>query len=130
MIGQLTREAVRQRAHFRCEYCHLAQVDSPLAKLQIEHIRPRKHGGSDALDNLALACIDCNLRKGVNLTGIDPQTMAITPLFDPRSQAWADHFEFRAHQIYGRTAIGRASIAVLDLNSADRIQTRLATSAV
>jgi hypothetical protein len=30
----------------------LAEEYSPLAKLQIEHIRPKKHGGTDAIENL------------------------------------------------------------------------------
>src|SRR5436309_15778446 len=59
---------VRERAGNRCEYCQLRQEDSPLAALHIEHILPRSHGGTDDLDNLALACIDCNLHKGTNLT--------------------------------------------------------------
>ena len=54
------------------------KVISPLAALHIEHVRPRKHGGTDDGDNLALTCIDCNLRKGPNLTGIDPGTGAVT----------------------------------------------------
>ena len=44
-----------------------------MAVLHVEHIVPRMHGGSDDLENLALACIDCNLHKGSNLTGIDPE---------------------------------------------------------
>lgn len=71
-MNQATRQLVRTRAKARCEYCQLPEANSPLAKLQIEHVRPRKHGGSDDLSNLALACIDCNLRKGVNLTGMIP----------------------------------------------------------
>ncbi|MFN8709031.1 MAG: HNH endonuclease, partial [Planctomyces sp.] len=47
------RRHVRQRAQDRCEYCGLRQEHSPLAALQIEHITPRKHGGSDELENLA-----------------------------------------------------------------------------
>jgi 5-methylcytosine-specific restriction endonuclease McrA len=33
-------------------------------RFHIEHVIPRQHGGSDDADNLALACPDCNLRKG------------------------------------------------------------------
>ena len=73
-----TRTLVRRRAADRCEYCRLHQDDSPLAALHIEHIRPRKHGVTDHESNLCLACIDCNLRKGPNLTGIDPGTGAVT----------------------------------------------------
>jgi 5-methylcytosine-specific restriction endonuclease McrA len=76
MIGPQIRALVRERAHNACEYCHLHQDDSPLVTLHLEHIIPRIHGGSDDINNLALACIDCNLHKGPNLAGIDPQTMS------------------------------------------------------
>ena len=72
MISAQIRAQVRQRAQNACEYCHPPQDDSPLAALHVEHIIPKIHGGSDDVENLALACIDCNLHKGTNLTGIDP----------------------------------------------------------
>ena len=84
MISAQIRAQVRERAQNACEYCHLHQDDSPLAALHVEHIIPKIYGGSDDLDNLALACIDCNLHKGTNLTGIDPETSEITQLFHPR----------------------------------------------
>jgi len=31
--------------------------------LHIEHILLKIHGGTDDMENLALACIDCNLHK-------------------------------------------------------------------
>jgi hypothetical protein len=46
------------------------------------------------LDNLALACWACNLKKGPNLTGLDPETEEIISLFNPRKDRWADHFAF------------------------------------
>jgi len=95
MISPQTRAQVRERAHNACEYRHLHQDDSPLAALHVEHIIPKVHGGTDDLDNLALACIDCNLHKGTNLTGIDPETNEVTELFHPRRQAWDDHFELQ-----------------------------------
>ena len=79
-----TKALVQERAGNCCEYCQLHQDDSPLAALHIEHIIPKKHGGSEDMDNLALACIDCNLHKGSNLTGIDPETNEVTELFHPR----------------------------------------------
>ena len=80
MISAQIRAQVRQRAQNACEYCHLHQEDSPLAALHVEHIIPKIHGGSDDVENLALACIDCNLHKGTNLTGFDPETNVITEL--------------------------------------------------
>jgi hypothetical protein len=95
-----------------------------LAALHIEHIRPKKHGGTDDLANLALACVDCNLHKGTNLCGIDPETGEVVSIFNPRTQLWNDHFEWQGIHIGGRTAVGRATIAVLALNSEDQLALR------
>lgn len=124
MIGSQTRTQVRKRAHYACEYCHLHQDDSPLAALHVEHIIPKVHGGTDELDNLALACIDCNLHKGTNLTGIDPQTDKVTELFHPRRQSWNEHFESQGVHIVGKTGTGRTTIRVLNMNSEDQIALR------
>lgn len=121
------QEQVRLRAGNRCEYCQLPQADSPLAALHIEHIRPVKHGGTNDAENLCLACIDCNLHKGPNLTGIDPATGTVTELFHPRRQVWAEHFEWRAVQIVGRTAVGRTTVRVLNMNSDDQVDLRMAS---
>jgi len=118
------REHVRERAGNACEYCHLHQNDSPLASLHLEHIVPRVHGGDDDLPNLALACVDCNLHKGTNLTGIDPETGLITELFHPRRQRWNDHFEWLGIYISGKTAVGRTTIRVLNMNSDDQLALR------
>jgi hypothetical protein len=124
MIGSQTRTQVRERAQNACEYCHLHQDDSPLAALHVEHIIPRIHGGTDDSDNLALACIDCNLHKGTNLTGIDPQTNEVTELFHPRRQSWTEHFELQGVYLAGKTAIGRTTIRVLSMDSEDQVAVR------
>lgn len=127
-MTEAVRQLIRTRAGHRCEYCQLHQDDSPLAALHIEHIRPKKHAGSDDEENLALACIDCNLHKGPNLTGIDPQTGAVTVLFHPRQDVWAEHFEWNDIRLVVRTAVGRTTVAVLELNGDDRLDLRLAAA--
>jgi hypothetical protein len=124
MVSATTREAVFSRAGGVCEYCQLPEEFSPVARLQIEHVLPLKHGGTSDFDNLALACIDCNLRKGSNLTGIDPESGQITQIFNPRVQTWAEHFTWKGVEIEGRTSVGRATIRVMDLNSEDRLVVR------
>ena len=118
------RIEVRDRARNACEYCHLHQDDSPLAILHLEHIIPKIHGGGSDLDNLALACVDCNLHKGTNLTGIDPETGLITELFHPRRQRWEDHFEWLGIYLQGKTAVGRTTVRVLNMNSDDQLVLR------
>ena len=123
-----TRNRVRQRAGCRCEYCGLHEDQSPLAALHVEHVIPRKHNGSDDLDNLALACIDCNLHKGTNIAGYDPATGQMTGLFHPRRMAWSEHFEWQGVLIAGKTAIGRTTVDVLQMNADERLQLRVAHS--
>ena len=119
-----SKRLVRQRADNRCEYCGLSQEQSPLASLQIEHIIPKKHDGTDDVDNIALACIDCNLAKSSNIAGRDPETLQLTPLFNPRKDHWNEHFEWRGPHILGTSAIGRTTVKVLNMNSADQLELR------
>ncbi|WP_410001711.1 HNH endonuclease [Singulisphaera sp. GP187] len=60
----------------------------PFIGFHIEHITAKQHGGSDEPENLCVACGRCNShKKGPNLTGIDPDTGRIEPLFNPRKMA-------------------------------------------
>lgn len=118
------RDAVRQRAEVRYEYCRLRQEHAPFARFHVEHIIPRQHGGGEELSNLALACHHCNLHKGPNLTGVDPETDQIVPLFNPRTQRWEDHFALHESRIAGLTATGRATARVLSMNTPERLQLR------
>jgi hypothetical protein len=115
-------EQVRMRAGGRCEYCRAPQA-AFRRPFHIEHIIARQHGGTTQLDNLALACWRCNLKKGPNLAGIDPKTGRMEPLFHPRKARWADHFALGIGtllplgiQVQGLTPIGRATVWVLGLN--------------
>jgi hypothetical protein len=78
----------------------------------------------DDADNLALACHRCNLHKGPNLTGIDPQTGQVASLFNPRRDRWSDHFTMEGARIHGVSAIGRATVQVLNMNDARRLELR------
>lgn len=97
----------------------------PLVTFHVDHIVPHKHGGGDGDDNLAPACFHCNLHKGPNLTGIDPETDAVVLLFHPRREVWDEHFFARDAMIMGRTPIGRATVRVLDMNAPTRVELRL-----
>ena len=68
------------------------------------------------MENLALACPGCNLHKADRTTSVDPLTGKQVPLFHPVRQHWAEHFRIKGHEIEGYTAVGRATVAMLDLN--------------
>lgn len=119
-----TRQLVRDRAKHCCEYCGRTQASSTFP-LQIEHVIPKKHGGSDAEWNLALACLDCNLAKGPNLAGREPGNEQLIPLFNPRTQDWIEHFERRGVLILGTSRVGRVTASVLNFNAEARLAQRL-----
>jgi hypothetical protein len=108
----------------RCEYCGLLQAQAPLASFHVEHVVARQHGGGDDVENLAHACYHCNLHKGPNLAGIDPQTGTMTALFNPRSDNWAEHFGTWGSSIVGLTPTGRVTVLVLAMNSEEMKQLR------
>lgn len=122
-MDRAIRDLIRSRAGLCCEYCRLPQIYSELAH-HIEHIVAKQHGGSDEADNLALACHRCNLHKGPNLSGIDPRSGQVAPLFNPRHEGWLDHFSFDGEWIVGLTATGRATIQVLAMNDPRRRELR------
>lgn len=111
------RELVRQRATGRCEYCRLPDAALWLGDFHVEHIIARQHRGSDSLENLAWACLYCNLHKGPNLTSLDPDTGALTPLFHPRLNRWDEHFRHDGPRIVGLTAVGRTTVWLLEMNA-------------
>ena len=115
------RRLVRANAGRRCEYCCIHEDDEAYS-FHLEHIIPKKHGGNDALSNLAWSCHSCNLAKGSNLAGRVKQE--VVTLFDPRRQKWKDHFRWNGPLLVGKTKCGRATILVLNLNAKDRIKLR------
>ncbi len=117
------RNLVRHRAGFRCEYCHLPESVAEL-RFQIDHVLAGKHGGSDDIGNLAWSCYRCNTHKGPNLVGIDEKTGKVTPLFNPRTDPWADHFRWAGPKLLGRTETGRTTVAVLCINRVDSVWLR------
>jgi hypothetical protein len=119
-----TRASVRSRAGRQCEYCHLREHDVPLYTFHIEHVLPKKHGGTDDPGNLAWSCHFCNLAKASNLSGRDAATGRIVVLFNPRRQRWPRHFEWDGPRLVGRTPCGRATIAVLNINAPHRVAIR------
>jgi hypothetical protein len=91
---------------------------------EIDHIISEKHHGSSAPGNLALSCFRCNSFKGSNISGRDPKTRKLTPLFNPRRHKWSRHFRWDGPYLTSDTAVGRTTIAVLRINDPFRAKVR------
>jgi HNH endonuclease len=114
-VRKRLRKAVVQRAANRCEYCQLSQ-SGQAATFHIDHIIPQCDGGETTLDNLALACVSCSLRKEARRCAADPVTGRLVRFFHPRMDSWRDHFDWKSVFLIARTPIARATIEALDLN--------------
>jgi hypothetical protein len=90
----------------------------------MDHVVARKHRGKTTSENLALACLYCNSYKGPNLSGVDPDSDDIVPLFNPRKQVWNEHFAFDGPRIIGKTPIGRTTVEVLKMNNDEALSVR------
>ena len=122
-IDETTRAEVIERAAHRCEYCLIHENDVGFPH-QVDHIISRKHGGTSQPDNLALACMICNRRKGSDVASIDPETGELSPLFHPRRDAWPEHFRLAGEYIAPLTPVGRVTALLLRLNSPERRRER------
>lgn len=49
--------AIKSKAKGKCFYCGLKK------KLSYDHVNPLKLGGTNSVDNIVMACINCNSRK-------------------------------------------------------------------
>lgn len=115
---------VRLRAGNHCEYCGIPQAGQE-ATFHIDHVWPRREGGPTTLENLALSCVSCSLRKGARIEARDPHTGETAGVFNPRAQRWEDHFEMAEDfLILGRTSIGRASVELLRMNRPVAVEIR------
>ncbi len=124
------RRLIADRDQHRCAYCLTSEENCGL-QMHIDHIIPQSAGGTTTLDNLCLACFSCNVHKGAQRTGVDPQTSHSAPLFHPLQQNWLDHFTWSEDNVHivGLTACGRATIATLKMNNPTVVQARRRWSA-
>lgn len=78
-ISVRTRFEVLKRDRYTCTYCGKHPPD---VLLEIDHVLPRAAGGTDNIENLRTACVDCNRGKGGRMLeegtgpGIHPDSVA------------------------------------------------------
>lgn len=62
--------------------------------------------------------------KAQTSPGSIPESGELTRLFNPRLDAWPDHFVWEGVWLRGKTPVGRATVAVLDINHPDSLLVR------
>lgn len=95
-IPDTLRHLVEQRANSCCEYCLLHSDDNGFPH-EVDHVIAEKHRGETIERNMCFCCLECNRHKGSDLASLDPLDDVLTPLFNPRTQNWNDHFRLEGH---------------------------------
>ena len=123
-IPAALRAFVTRRAKGLCEYCLSPQrigID-----MEVDHVIPESAGGLTAESNLCRACYSCNRSKGAAQNAVDPISGQKAHLFNPRTQNWAEHFQWddTNTRIVGLTPTARATIIRLKMNREAIVEAR------
>src|SRR2546430_2004357 len=114
-ISPALRRQVASRAGFRCEYCLMPETEL-FAGCEVDHIISRKHHGQTDATNLALSCERCNRAKGTDVGSVVGPEQRFVRFFNPRTDAWPEHFRLERGIIQPRTEIGQATAGLLRFN--------------
>jgi len=78
---RFNRRNIFLRDAHMCQYCGCRPSNDDLT---IDHILPRSRGGKSSWENVVVACVRCNTKKGNHL----PNECGMHPLTQPRKPSW------------------------------------------
>ena len=120
MISAETRQIVRRRANFSCEFCGVTETDVG-GELTVDHFQPKGKKGSDNLENLIYACARCNLYKADYF----PETATELKLWNPRQESGDAHFLLLpSGELFALSETGKFTIQQLRLNRSPLVENR------
>lgn len=120
MISAETREIVRRRANFSCEFCGITETDVG-GELTVDHFQPKSKKGSDNLENLIYACARCNLYKA----DCFPENKFDQKLWNPHEESSEAHFLLLpSGELFALSETGKFTIYRLRLNRPQLIENR------
>jgi 5-methylcytosine-specific restriction endonuclease McrA len=73
---KLTRKNVYLRDKNTCQYCGRSFKES---ELNLDHVLPRRLGGTTTWTNIVCSCVECNLRKGEKTVEASGMGLVRTP---------------------------------------------------
>ena len=99
-----------------------------MRNLQLITLSLNLWGGQTQLENLCLACWNCNLIKGQRIAAHDSKEGKMVALFHPNKQLWDEHFVWQEKGVFIQsiTSTGRVTINTLKLNRSLLVQARKA----
>ena len=123
MVPQKLRESVRVLYGLCCGYCGVTETEFG-GELEVDHFRPRSHGGQDNPENLVYACSTCNRFKGDYWPV--PEASPDLVLLHPQQDDVSAHVGLLPDgRLIGLTRRGWFHIQRLRLNRAQLVELRL-----
>jgi 5-methylcytosine-specific restriction endonuclease McrA len=89
---KFSRRNIYVRDNHTCQYCG---VMPPRDELTIDHVIPRSRGGQSLWENVVLACMRCNMKKGSRL----PNEAGLKLLTEPHKPHWLACSNFNVRPI-------------------------------
>ncbi|WP_207064086.1 HNH endonuclease [Motiliproteus sp. SC1-56] len=90
------RHHIYERDNWTCQYCGRGGIESfedwNEAWLAIDHIMPKKHGGSDEESNLVVACHTCNSVKAAEMCSSIAEAKEIIARKNEGRKRWFQKF--------------------------------------
>jgi 5-methylcytosine-specific restriction endonuclease McrA len=87
---KFSRENVYLRDNCRCQYCGI-KVSRPEATY--DHVLPRAQGGKTCWENVVIACVPCNQKKGNRTPVVAKMALRSTPV-KPKKLSETMHLTF------------------------------------
>jgi len=78
---KFSRVNIYARDGYKCQYCGEKKA---ISQLTYDHVVPRHQGGLTRWDNIATACVTCNIRKGART----PEQARMKLLSRPAQPSW------------------------------------------
>lgn len=80
---KMSRRNIYLRDDNTCQYCG---VKHETKKLNIDHVKPKAHGGKTTWTNVVVSCIKCNSKKGART----PEQAGMKLRRIPKAPSWSD----------------------------------------
>jgi len=109
------KKPLLQSSHGKCAYCE-CPLTSDSNYMEVEHFEDKHHNEDKVVvwENLLPSCKKCNGSKGIHNVNDEP-------IINPYSDEPRDHLSMRLYRLRGKTAKGKSTIEVTNLNHSSRL---------
>ncbi|MCX2865994.1 HNH endonuclease [Kluyvera cryocrescens] len=108
--NHIVQDSLLEISHKKCAYCEI-KLNEKSTYLEVEHFKDKHSYPDDVIkwENLLPSCKHCNGSKSTH-------DVLAEPIVNPFTTDPSTHLSFKNYRMKGKTAIGKMTIEVLNLN--------------